>query len=73
MVPKYAIYWKDLGVKLGLRNHDIDVISHNNAYNPNRTVDCCRSMFNKWLQIDSGATWGKLIDAISSVGKEGKH
>lgn len=73
VVPKYAIYWEDLGVKLGLKDHHIDAISQNNAFNPNRTVDCCKSMLKKWLQIDSGATWGKLRDAINLVSKKGKY
>lgn len=73
VIPKYANYWEDLGIKLGLKGHHIAVISQNNAFNPNRTLDCCKDMLKKWLQIDSGATWGKLRDAINIVSKKGKY
>ena len=73
VVLKYAIYWEGLGIKLGLKNHHIDVISQNNAFNPNRTADCCKSMLKKWLEIDSRATWSKLRDAINIVCKKGEY
>ena len=69
VVPQYAIHWEDLGIKLGLEKHHIDTISHNNAYNPNRTVDCCKSMLKKWLEIDCSATWDKLRNAIRTITK----
>jgi len=69
-VPKYAIHWEELGAKLGLKDHYIAVISQDNAFNPNRTVACCKNMLKKWLQIDTTATWGKLIDAIKAVSKK---
>jgi len=56
---------------LGLKDHDISVISKDNNFNPNRTLDCCKSMLKKWLQTDSGATWGKLRDAINTMSKKG--
>ena len=73
VVPKYAIHWEDLGIKLGLKKHDIATISQNNAYNPNRTVDCCKSMLNKWLEIDCSATWDKLRNAIGTISKQGMY
>ena len=69
IVPMYAIHWEELGIKLGLKEHHIATISHNNAYNPNRTVDCCKSMLNKWLEIDCSATWDKLRNAIRTISK----
>ena len=69
VVPQYAIHWEDLGIKLGLEKHHIDTISHNNAYNPNRTVACCKSMLTKWLEIDCSATWDKIRNAIRSITK----
>ncbi|XP_065889566.1 uncharacterized protein [Dysidea avara] len=71
VVPKYAVHWEDLGVMLGLKDYDISVISRNHSFNPNRTIDCCKSMLKKWLETDTGATWGKLRDAINTVNKQG--
>ena len=69
VVPQYAIHWEDLGIKLGLKKHHIATISQNNAYNPNRTVDYCKSMLTKWLEIDCSATWDKLRNAIRTITK----
>ena len=69
VVPQYAIHWEDFGIKLGLEKHHIDTISHNNAYNPNRTVDCCKSMLKKWLEMDYSATRDKLRNAIRTITK----
>jgi len=71
IVPKYAVHWEDLGIMLGLQDHDISVISQDHIFNPNRTLDCCKSMLKKWLRTDSGATWGKLRDAINTISKQG--
>ena len=69
VVPVYAIHWEELGIKLGLKEHHIATISCDNAYNPNRTVNCCKSMLNKWLEIDSSATWDKLRNVIRTLSK----
>ena len=64
---KYAVHWEELGAKLGLSTNHIAIISKDNAHNPNRTTDCCKAVLVKWLEIDLGATWGKLKDAINST------
>ena len=67
VVPVYAIHWEELGIKLGLKEHHIATISRDNAYNPDRTVDCCQSMLKKWLKIDCSASWDKLRNAIRTI------
>ena len=67
VVPKYAVHWDDLGLKLGLDTNQVAIISKNNAYNPDRTRDCCKDMLAKWLKFDTSATWRKLNDAISTI------
>jgi len=67
IVPKYAVHWEDLGLHLGLNRDQVAIISKNNAYNPDRTRDCCKEMLAKWLNIDTSATWGKLKDAINTI------
>jgi len=71
VAPKYAIYWEELGASLGLQKYHIDIISKNNAYNPNRALDCSKSMLKKWLEIDTKATWDKLNNAIAVLNKQG--
>ena len=67
VVHQYAVQWEQLGLKLGLQQCHIDIISANNAYNPERLPACCKEVFKKWLEIDSSATWGKLDDVINSL------
>lgn len=72
VIPKYATYWEDLGIKLGLKKHHIDIISENNAFNPNRVTACCKSVLKKWLEIDHSATGEKLRNAIRTISKQGE-
>lgn len=67
MVRQFAAQWEQLGVKLGLKGNDIDIISKDNAHNPDRSVTCCRKVLQKWLQTNPSATWGKLDDVIKSL------
>ena len=53
VVPKYAVHWEDLGLKLGLNTDKVAMISKNNAYNPDRTRDCCKEILAKWLKFDT--------------------
>jgi len=61
VVPQYTAHWEALGVILGLKDHEIAIISYDNARQPS---DGCRQMLMKWLQNDKLPTWGKLDDAI---------
>ena len=80
VIEQYAIYWKQLGVELGVKNYHIANITENNASRKLRQVEeCCSQMLQKWLDIDPSATWDKLDDAIKkitspvSTDKEGNH
>ena len=64
---RYAIHWEILGLKLGLTDHHINTISHNNKHNPNRAKDCCTAMLKLWLKEVPSPTWGKLNDAIKEI------
>ena len=64
---RYAIHWEKLGLKLGLADHVIDTISHNNKHNPNRVEDCCTTMLKQWLKEVPSPTWGKLNNAIKEI------
>ena len=67
VVQQQAIYWEKLGVELGLEDYHIANISKDNEHNPNRSVTCCDKMFQKWLEIDPEASWGKLDNAIKKI------
>ena len=68
VIEQYAIYWKQLGVELGVQNYHIANITENNASRKLRQVEeCCSQMLQKWLDIDPSATWGKLDDAIKKI------
>ena len=68
VVEQYAIYWKQLGAELGLKDYHIANITENNASRQLRQVEqCCSQMLQKWLHIDPSATWGKLDDAIKNI------
>ena len=67
VVHQYAAVWEQLGLKLGLQHYDIANISKDNAYNPDRSITCCRTVLEKWLQTVPSPTWGKLNDVIVSL------
>jgi len=63
IVPDYATQWKLIGTLLGLSKGDIKMIEYDN---PRNVAECCRSMLEKWLELDSEATWEKIINVINS-------
>ena len=64
---QFAVHWKRLGLRLGLTNDRMEIISHNNMHNPNRAEYCCTAMFEEWLKDVPSPTWGKLSDAINEI------
>ena len=65
---QYAAQWERLGLKLGLPDYDITNISKNNSYlEAGRSVECCKAVLQKWLQLTPSPTWGKIHAAIKSL------
>ena len=64
VTPKYAAYWKEIGVCLGIEQGQLNVIKLNNPGDANRS---CNDVWEKWLMIDVNATWEKLFIAIDSA------
>ena len=63
-----ATDWYDLGVELipdHLRNQ-LGIIS---ADNPGNAKAFCTRMFEYWLQVDTTASWDKLIKALRKINK----
>ena len=63
ITPQYAADWKVIGTLLGLPSAAIDIIEYDNHY---KARQCCNAMLNKWLQLDTTASWKKLFTVIES-------
>ena len=63
-----ATEWHDLGVQLLPDNLQVQLgITRNN--NPGDVKMCCTEMFEYWLQVDTTASWNKLIEALRRINK----
>ena len=65
MVPQVAHKWKDLGVQL-LRPDQQRVLDIIELDHPRNAVECCKRLFQKWLDTDTNATWDQLIAVLRS-------
>ena len=63
VTPDYAVYWKIIGILLGLPGNELTIIEHDFV---NRAVQSCNAMLERWLETDPTATWEKLFAAIDS-------
>ena len=63
-----APQWYDLGMQLlnGEQAKKLNVIQSDH---PGDSEKCCTAMFNYWLQVDTTASWDKLIMALIHIGK----
>ena len=63
-----ATNWYDLGVQLlpDDKQVHLDIIRNNN---PTDTKACCTCMFEYWLEVDTTASWSKLIEALKKIKK----
>ena len=49
---------------MGLSFGTLDIIEHDNR---DKAILCCNAMLNKWLQVDTTASWEKLFTVIESL------
>jgi len=63
ITPHYAAYWKVIGTLLDLPYGNLKAIE---AEHPTNIRWCCNQMLEKWLEIDSTASWEKLLEVIDS-------
>ena len=63
ITPQYATDWKVIGTLLELPSATINIIEHDNHY---KARQCCNAMLEKWLQVDTTASWKKLFTVIES-------
>ena len=64
VTPRYAAYWKKIGIFLDFEPGELEIIKHNN---PVDAESSCVDMFIKWLQRDPNASWEKFFDAFDSA------
>ena len=58
--------WYELGLELLETEHEKELAIIETNCNSDVRI-CCRKMFNKWLDIQSDASWGQLIQAVKDV------
>ena len=60
---QYAADWKVIGTLLGLPSGELNSIE---AGYPTNVKWCCNQMLEEWLEVDSSASWNKLLSVIQS-------
>ena len=63
ITPKYAVDWKVIGTLLGIPSGELKAIE---AGYPTNVKWCCNQMMEKWLEMDTTASWSKLLTVIES-------
>ena len=52
-----------IGIQLGLPIERLNIIENDNR---DKAEPCCNAMLEKWLQVDTTASWRKLFTVIES-------
>jgi len=65
---KVAPHWYDLGIQLLQEEYvcKLNIIQQNY---PNDIERRCAEMFKLWLDVDTDASWDKLINALEQIGQ----
>ena len=63
ITPQYAADWKVIGTLLDLPNGELQAIE---AGYPTNVQWCCNRMLEKWLEMDTTASWDKLFTVLES-------
>ena len=63
-----APHWSNLGTQLLEEKYanKLDIIQENHRGDVER---CCTEMLKHWLNVDTKASWNKLIDAAEQIGQ----
>ena len=69
ITPQYAADWKVIGTLLDLPSAELRAIE---AKFPTNVKWCCNQMLEKWLGLDTTASWGKLFTIIESLAISGQ-
>ena len=58
--------WYNLGLQLGIKDTELDVIEENNP----KDIDTCkRKMFKAWFRITPSPSYQHLVEALQKVGE----
>ena len=63
VTPDYAAHWRAIGTQLGLKIGLLDTTDHDHHH---KAEDCCNAVWEQWLDMDSTASWSKVIEAVES-------
>ena len=63
ITPQYAADWKVIGALLGLPSGELKAIE---AGWPANVKWCCNQMLEKWLEMDTTASWEQMFTIIKS-------
>ena len=66
-LTKYCGRWRSIGYKLGLLDNVLNMIHSNH---PTQERECFRVALQKWLELDTRATWSILELAITNACRE---
>ena len=66
VVRKFACDWKDIGIELGLDLNVLKIIARDN---PQESEACLREALDKWLKLNTDATWKTLEVALTNVNR----
>jgi len=67
ILTKHCTQWKDIGGQLGLTLAAIGMIE---ADKSSKIRECFRETLQKWLEMDTKATWHTLELAITNANRE---
>jgi len=63
-----GVKWHAIGLQLGIPNGELQMIDNDCR---GRAQQCCREMFDAWLNKDPNATWRRVVEVLctAAVGK----
>ena len=64
--PRYAADWETIGILLGLETYELKIIEHEYLSGPDFCFNACNAMLQRWLEVDTTASWTKLLTVIKS-------
>ena len=67
VVPKVAACWNDVAFSLDFKISAVEIIARDFQ---NRTVSCCKEVFEQWLKSGKGTqpkVWSTLLMALKKV------
>ena len=73
VLVKHAVMWKEIGGELGLTQEFISIITANfQSFDCQKHEKCFQEVFQKWLNVDTSASWNKLQLVLTNVARAQK-